>query len=146
MSTEAQAKNHLPINVQDQWLRLVIRGHFNYFGVPGNPSTNRVRLLAGCFFLYLLVSYAAFSVAELSARSLPFREFLHTRLLFRRKILRIVTPALLVVGFTPNLPERLFDLRNELEFCLARRMADVILSNSFEPACAQWLRVFEKAR
>jgi group II intron reverse transcriptase/maturase len=29
-------KSHLPISMQGQWLRSVIRGHVNYYGVPGN--------------------------------------------------------------------------------------------------------------
>ena len=29
-------KRHLPIKMQGQWLRSVIRGHVNYYGVPGN--------------------------------------------------------------------------------------------------------------
>jgi len=29
-------KSHLPISMQGQWLRSVIRGHSNYYAVPGN--------------------------------------------------------------------------------------------------------------
>ncbi len=29
-------KSHYPVSRQGQWLRLVVRGHINYYGVPGN--------------------------------------------------------------------------------------------------------------
>lgn len=31
-------KRHLPMSEQGQWLRSVIRGHFNYYAVPGNAD------------------------------------------------------------------------------------------------------------
>ena len=34
-------KSRLPISVQGQWLRSVIRGHVNYYGVPGNIEALR---------------------------------------------------------------------------------------------------------
>ena len=31
-------KSHLPVSYQGHWLRAVIRGHINYYGVPGNAE------------------------------------------------------------------------------------------------------------
>jgi hypothetical protein len=35
---ELRRRMHLPIPVVGQWLRVVLRGHFNYYGVPGNSK------------------------------------------------------------------------------------------------------------
>jgi len=38
VSQALRRKRSLPISVQGQWLRSVIRGHFNYYAVPGNAD------------------------------------------------------------------------------------------------------------
>lgn len=38
VSQSLMRKRSLPINVQGQWLRSVVRGHFNYYAVPGNAD------------------------------------------------------------------------------------------------------------
>lgn len=38
---ELRRKSHQPISRQGQWLRSVIRGHYNYYGVPGNTDALR---------------------------------------------------------------------------------------------------------
>lgn len=35
---DLRRKSRLPISMQGQWLRSVIRGHFNYYAVPGNAD------------------------------------------------------------------------------------------------------------
>ena len=35
---EIMRRRHEPVPVQGQWLRSVVQGHFNYFGVPGNSG------------------------------------------------------------------------------------------------------------
>ncbi len=36
VKTELQRRRHLPIPEQGRWLGAVVRGHANYYGVPGN--------------------------------------------------------------------------------------------------------------
>ena len=38
VSQTLRRKRSLPISLQGQWLRSVIRGHFNYYAVPGNAD------------------------------------------------------------------------------------------------------------
>jgi len=36
VKTEAKRRKHFPIRDQGRWLRSVLTGHFNYYGVPTN--------------------------------------------------------------------------------------------------------------
>ena len=38
VKTELRRRQHLPIPAQGRWLASVIRGHCNYYGVPGNSN------------------------------------------------------------------------------------------------------------
>ena len=38
LKVELRRRMHLPIGVQGAWLRSVLTGHLNYYGVPGNSE------------------------------------------------------------------------------------------------------------
>jgi group II intron reverse transcriptase/maturase len=69
LRTEARRLMHVPVEAQHRWLVRVLRGHYNYYGLPGN-----YRALAGFFWQVQTLWYRALRRRD-RRRSLTWKRF-----------------------------------------------------------------------